>query len=130
MSFEVRDPRGSTAVVFADDEWHNLLALAHACGFDPDREQEEVANLGAGEARELGAGSREELRVAIKAVLDQELLPFAQTWEEEDVGEIPFRWVGTPWYYAENSDREFHLKREKLERLLGMLDRGLVVEAR
>lgn len=46
MSFEVRavEPEGGEEAPvigrFTDDEWWNLTALAHECGFDPDRENE------------------------------------------------------------------------------------------
>lgn len=117
------------AVVFADDEWRNLLALAHACGFDPEREYEQAAYLKGGEAHELGAGAGKQLREAVRVVLDQDLLPFAVTWEEEDANLLYFRWLGTPWYYAELRDLEFHLRRSKLERLFGLLEHGSVVMA-
>ncbi len=131
MAFEVRatDLPDYMAVVFTDDEWRNLLALAHACGFDPEREHEEAAYLKGGEAHELGAEAGVQLHKAVGVVLDQNMLPFATTWEEEDADLLPFRWVGTPWYYAGDRDLEFRLSRSKLERLLGLLDRGPVVMA-
>lgn len=106
MAFEVRildqGPvyGGGDPVVchFDDDEWWNLLSLAHECGFDPEEEYlplvypEEV-----GEANELNDRTTGGLYIGVGVVLNQDTLPFATTWESDD-GRLHFRWANPPAY--------------------------------
>ena len=122
---------------FADDEWWNLLSLAHECGFDPNREHaptvypEEV-----GETNELDNKLTSGLYIGVNAVLRQDTLPFATTWDSDD-GRLHFRWAEAPGYARDRelengpvSSQDFALDKAELRRLLEYLGKGPVLVER
>ncbi len=102
MSFEARavEPaeEGEVPVIgrFTDEEWWNLTALAHECGFDAGREHERLVYPGESDTHELDGRVARQLRASVEAVLKQDVLPFATTWEADDGHNIHFRWVEPP----------------------------------
>ncbi len=139
MPFEVRtvEPvEDRTPVIgrFADDEWWNLTALAHECGFDAGREHEETVYPGEGATRELDTRLAQQLYIGVGAMRSQDVLPFATTWESDD-GHIHFRWVKPPGYGGEHAPIDqgeigegsnFRIKGAALDRLMESLARGPV----
>ncbi|MGB3634649.1 MAG: hypothetical protein WA982_11460 [Rubrobacteraceae bacterium] len=145
MAFEIRfidqgpvyggsDP---VACRFTDDEWWNLLSLAHECGFDPS---EEYAPLvypeSVGETNALDSKLSSGLYIGVSAVLNQDTLPFATTWESDD-GRLHFRWANAPDYVrdqkpgqTENSGPDFALDKKELRRLMECLRKDQVLVAR
>ncbi len=124
---------------FTDDEWWNLLSLAHECGFDPSEEYVPVVYPAEeGGANELDGRLASGLYIGVGVILHQDTLPFATTWEAED-GRLHFRWASTPGYArdrgpvearaaADNSD--FALDKLVLQRLLEYLGKTRVLVAR
>ncbi len=147
MAFEIRlvdqGPvyGGSDPVVcrFADDEWSNLLSLAHECGFDPGEEYvptmyPEVA----GAANELDGKAAGGLYIGVGVILNQDTLPFATTWESDD-GRLHFRWAKTPAYArglepakgrSPDASPDFVLDKAALRRLQEVLRNVRVLVAR
>lgn len=138
MSFEVRavdlEEEGEMPVIgrFTDDEWWNITALAHECGFDAGREHEQLVYPDESDTSELGTRLAQQLYIGVSAVKSQDVLPFATTWEEDD-GHIHFRWVEPPEYggdYAPvdqadaNGGSDFRVKGATLERLMEHLTQG------
>jgi hypothetical protein len=147
MAFEVRfvdqGPvySGGEPVVcrFADDEWWNLLSLAHECGFDPAEEYVSVVYPANAEAsQELDGRAASGLYIRVSVVLNQDTLPFATTWESDD-GRLHFRWASTPGYARGREPEEardatgnpdFALDKVDLQRLLECLGKTRVLVAR
>ena len=145
MAFEVRladqgpvhGGGNPVASRFADDEWWNLLSLAHACGFDPGEEYVSVVYPAEkGETHELDDKVAGGLYIGVNMLLSQDTLPFATTWESDD-GRLRFRWASTPSYArdrkperAGEADPDFALHRADLQRLLECLGKGQVLVAR
>ncbi len=140
MSFEVRavEPTeeygGPVIGRFTDNEWWNITALAHECGFDAGREHERLVYPGESGAQELDARLVQQLYIGVGAVLSQDVLPFATSWESDD-GHLHFRWVKTPEYgrdhtpvdHAEASEgSDFCVKGAALERLMEHLAQGAI----
>ena len=140
MPFEVRavGPAGEDEdqVIgrFTDDEWWNLTALAHECGFDAGREHEHLVYPNRGETRELDIRLAQKLYIGVGAMRSQDVLPFATTWESDD-GHIHFRWVKPPDYGADyapvdpdafDEGSDFRIKGAALDRLMKHLTRGPV----
>ncbi|HZY64807.1 MAG TPA: hypothetical protein VFE21_02875 [Rubrobacteraceae bacterium] len=141
MAFEVRssaaaaDKERSVIAFFTDEEWWNLLALAHECGFDPGRELVRIVYPRKDEGSELGLRRAQQLYIGVNAVLNQDTLPFATTWETED-GRLHFRWIKDPRYErrlvppgtpADSSvDTDFQLEKSELKRLRDHLYKGPV----
>ncbi|CAN5537641.1 hypothetical protein BH24ACT20_BH24ACT20_13490 [soil metagenome] len=138
MPFEVRavehEKESEAPVIgrFADAEWWNLTALAHECGFDAGREHERAVYPEESDTHELDFRLAQQLYIGVGVVLNQDVLPFATTWESED-GYIHFRWVKPPEYGGDHAplDRsgsgegsDFRLKGAALERLMEHLARG------
>lgn len=136
MSFEVRAVRPSEEGPapeiwrFTDEEWRNLTALAHECGFDAGRQHEELVYPGVGDTGELDARLAQQLYIGVSAVRNQDVLPFATTREADD-GNVHFRWVKPPGYGEEllPDDRtaggsDFRIERAALDRLVEHLARG------
>lgn len=91
ISFEVRAAEEDPVISrFTDEEWWNLTALAHECGFDAGREHERLVYPGGSDTHELNDRVSRQLRTGVEAVLKQDVLPFATTWEADD-GHIHFR---------------------------------------
>lgn len=142
MSFEVRavesaeeDPVISR---FTDKEWWNLTALAHECGFDAGREHERLVYPGGSDTHELNDRVSRQLRAGVEAVLKQDVLPFATTWEADD-GHIHFRWAEPPEYGRDHvsvgqdetgEGSDFRIKGAKLHRLMEHLIRRPVIVTR
>ncbi|CAN5624685.1 hypothetical protein BH24ACT22_BH24ACT22_05880 [soil metagenome] len=83
---------------FTDEEWWNLLSLAHECGFDPNEEFVPVVYPeNVGETNELDNKAVSGLYIGVSTILNQDTLPFATTWESND-GRLHFRWAGAPGY--------------------------------
>lgn len=98
MAFEIRASKpGETPVIgrFTDEEWWNITALAHECGFDPERENESLVYPAVGDTQELGIRLAQQLYIGAGVILNQDVLPFATTWDSDD-GHIHFRWVKPP----------------------------------
>ncbi len=142
MSFEVRaieSAEESTEIGrFTDEEWWNLTALAHECGFDAGREHERLVYPGESDTHELDDRVARQLRAGVEAILKQDVLPFATTWEADD-GHIHFRWVEPPEYGRDHVpvDRnetvegsDFRIKGAKLRRLVEHLTRRPVIVTR
>lgn len=146
MAFEVRFvDRGPVfggaepvACRFADDEWRNLLAPAHECGFDPGKEYVSTVFPAAGESHELDDRLAGGLYIGVGVILNQDTLPFASTWESDD-GRLHFRWVDEPAYARSRAPEDnrspdngpdFVLDRGELRRLLECLRAGRVLVAR
>lgn len=146
MTFEIRFVDqgpvygGGDPVVcrFAEEEWWNLLSLAHECGFDPGEEYVPVVYLPEGESNELDGELASGLYIGVNVILNQDTLPFATTWESDD-GRLHFRWAGTPGYArdrkperAENSGAspDFDLHKDDLQRLLKYLGKVMTLVAR
>ena len=137
MTFEVRaakpeEVEESVIGRFTDEEWWNLTALAHECGFDTDREHERLVYPADGDTNELDTRLAQQLYIGVGVILNQDVLPFATTWDSDD-GHIHFRWVKPPEYggdYApvgrsgieESSD--FRMKPATLVRLKENLIQG------
>lgn len=137
MAFEIRfmdqgpvfggaDP---VACRFADDEWWNLLSLAHECGFDSDEEYVSVMYPAEGEPRELDERLASGLYIGVNVILNQDTLPFATTWESDD-GRLHFRWTSEPGYARDREPEDnrspgaspdFSLDKDELRRLLDCL---------
>lgn len=105
MSFEVRaaEPGGEEAPMigrFTDEEWWNLTALAHECGFDTGREHERLVYPTIGDTRKIDTRLAQQLYIGVSVILNQDVLPFATTWDSDD-GHIHFRWVKPPEYGGE-----------------------------
>ena len=147
MAFEIRlvdqgpvygggDP---VACRFADDEWWNLLSLAHECGFDPGEEYAEVVYPASiGETNELDGKAAGGLYIGVGVILNQDTLPFATTWESDD-GRLHFRWANAPAYARDkepannrSSDAgpNFALDKAELRRLQECLRKVRVLVAR
>lgn len=142
MAFEIRlvdqEPiyGGSDPVVcrFTDEEWWNLLSLAHECGFDPNKEYISlVCPANAGETHELDG-----IYIGVSMVLNQDTLPFATTWESDD-GRLRFRWAKAPDYAPDREPEEtrdaadnpdFALDESDLQLLLECLGKTRVLAAR
>ncbi len=129
MSFEIKSAvrRGSEeppTETFPDDEWHNLVALARECGFGPGGEYERLVGLEEGGAIELDAPAAQRLYIGVGVVLNQDTLPFAATWEEDDA-RLHFRWVDGP-----RAGSRFSLDRDRVRRLADRLYRGPVLVSR
>lgn len=106
MAFEVRimESEGGAAPIiarFTDGEWRNLAALAHECGFDTASEYEWRVFPPFGDTRELGARLAQQLYIGVGVILNQDVLPFATTWDSDD-GHLHFRWIKPSEY---GSDR-------------------------
>lgn len=145
MAFEIRlldlgpihsggDP---VACRFADDEWWNILSLAHECGFDPDEECASVLYPSDGdEAHELNDKAAASLYIGVSAILNQDTLPFATTWESDD-GRLHFRWSIPPGYARDREDSrnpdaspDFALNKTELRQLLECLRKDRLLVAR
>ena len=147
MAFEIRFKDqgpvygGGDPVVcrFSDDEWWNLLSLAHECGFDPDEEYAPVVYPATGgEANELDGRAAGGLYIGVGVVLNQDTLPFATTWESDD-GRLHFRWTNAPAYArdrepADSRSRgaspDFALEKAELRKLQESLRKVRVLVAR
>lgn len=113
MTFEVRaaKPEEDEEFVigrFTDEEWWNLTALAHECGFDTGRDHERLVYPAAGDTNELDTRLAQQLYIGVGVILNQDVLPFAATWDSDD-GHIHFRWVKPPEYgrdYAPSDQTE------------------------
>lgn len=124
---------------FTDEEWWNLLSLAHECGFDPDEEYIPfVYPGGMGEASELDDKAVSGLYIGVNTILNQDTLPFATTWETND-GRLHFRWAGAPAYARDRVPSEkqtsgtvpdFDLDKRSIRRLLGYLGKVPLLVAR
>lgn len=133
----VREEEEPAAVSFTDGQWWNLLALVRECGFDPGGEYGHLAYPDEGATSELDARAAGQLYIGVGAVLNQDTLPFAATWEEDDA-RVHFRWVSRPGYDAapapEDAARDagsaFHLERARLRRLMDRLYQGPVLITR
>lgn len=136
MAFEVRgaNPEANGAPVigrFTDEEWWNMTALAHECGFDTGRNHERLVYPAAGDTNELDIRLAQQLYIGVNVILNQDVLPFATTWDSDD-GQIHFRWVKTPEYgrdYAPSDQTEsgegseFRVSSSALESLMEYLVR-------
>ena len=147
MAFEIRFVDqgpvygGGNPVVcrFTEEEWWNLLSLAHECGFDPDEEYVPVVYPeSAGETNELDGKAAGGLYIGVGVVLNQDTLPFATTWESDD-GRLHFRWAGTPDYAQDREPEDsrssgttadFALDKAELRRLQEYLGKDRVLVAR
>lgn len=143
MAFEIRisvpgpvHEESPPVARFRDDEWWNLLSLAHVCGFDPSREHVHIVYPADGEAHQLDDRLASGLYIGVRAALSQDTLPFATIWDSDD-GRLHFRWTDTPGYGrrrqpddSRNSGvkPDFDLDEANLRRLLKCLreDRVLV----
>lgn len=124
---------------FTDAEWWNILALAHECGLDPAREYVHlVYPAKPGESHELDSRLASGLRIGVGAILNQDTLPFATTWESED-DRFHFRWAVEPGYARDlepdnsrntGSYWDFDLDKAELHRLLECLGGGRVAVMR
>ena len=137
MTFEVRAVKSEEVeepVIghFTDEEWWNLTALAHECGFDPGREHERLVYPAAGDTQELDTRLAQQLYIGVGVILNQDVLPFATTWDSDD-GHIHFRWVKPPEYFGDHApvDRsgigegsDFQIKPATLVRLRDNLIQG------
>lgn len=98
MAFEIRAAKPGEAPVighFTDEEWRNITALAHECGFDPERTHERLVYPDNGDTQELDIRLAQQLYIGAGVILNQDVLPFATTWDSDD-GHIHFRWVKPP----------------------------------
>lgn len=125
---------------FTEDEWWNLLALAHECGFDPAGEYVQVVYPPEGETHELDNRLVAGLYIGVSAILHRDTLPFATTWESDD-GRFHFRWADTPGYPQDRgpendlysrTNSDFDLDEAEIRELLKCLsnDRVLVERTR
>ena len=140
MSFALRPAppeEGDAAPVigrFTDEEWWNLTALAHECGFDAGREHERLVYPDESDTRELDTRLAQQLYIDVSAVKSRDVLPFATTWEEDD-GHIHFRWVEPPEYGGDHAPAgqgeagegsNFQIKGATLDRLMEYLTQGSI----
>lgn len=113
-----------------------MLALAHECGFDPDQQYANHLYPNPGETSELEVRLAQQLYIGVSAIVNQDTLPFATTWESDD-GELHFRWVDEPHYAGERAPEEaqagssegteFSLRKAELQQLMDHLYNGPVL---
>ncbi|CAN5839362.1 hypothetical protein BH23ACT11_BH23ACT11_13060 [soil metagenome] len=147
MSFEIRsaeqssesEPEAHLVCHFADNEWWNLLSLTHECGFDNNQEFVSAVYPASEEkVRELDEKSARGLYFGVSAILNQDTLPFATTWDTDD-DRLHFRWAREPVYAPDRKPHDnqnpgarsdFDLDKAELHRLLNVLSKGPVLVAR
>lgn len=77
---------------FTEEDWEQLLSLARAHGFDPERNYEDILRPGPGERSELHIAATQELAVALSETLREEVASAPESDEEEE----PTSWVYDP----------------------------------
>ena len=124
---------------FTDDEWWNILSLAHECGLDPNEEYVTVLYPSdEGETHELDDKIAGGLYIGVSSILNQDTLPFATTWETDD-DRLHFRWASEPGYARDRepdntrnrgSEPDFDLDKAELRQLLECLRKDRLLVAR